>query len=453
MQREEPLHFVDTETVIAGTDTDSSRARQNQGSVSPKSLPLPIDGISKRSINESKDEMPPSKRRLMLKKAHRITLGSVAGTSGQVQMLRAGLPSYQTQGALKVPVNWPKSVTPEVTDASNANPVQSSCPPLPLAPSNHEVATPLLYSVVSTQPEMESGGTNSTASIKCDIPGNIMPVNATTTSSSGAVDLCTGTVPAIPLEPIGVHQREKGKADERNQQESIIKAPTICMPSADEEKKQACRDRNRIHARNTRMRKKAYVDGLKRSLDQMVEERRREEELKARQSKLLRQNRDVRYMVMQNFLHLQGNEDVANVGGLRLSQWETVIKEDITMLTSPCLNCKSEESMKVVTGLDEAKTHAADFVASLKEALGGTEMDIQFQCDRKSFMMDEASAMVNFAVVATIKTAVESIKNEMRIPGSLRAKFCQQTNKIQSARLLVDTGSIYRSLNHSQMKL
>ena len=55
--------------------------------------------------------------------------------------------------------------------------------------------------------------------------------------------------------------------------------------------------------------KKAYVDELKRSLNEMVEQRDAAQALEEQKAKIMEQNRDVRFQVMQDFLNLRGNNE------------------------------------------------------------------------------------------------------------------------------------------------
>ena len=76
--------------------------------------------------------------------------------------------------------------------------------------------------------------------------------------------------------------------------------------SAEDRAKQN-RDRNREHARNTRLRKKAYVEELKRTLTEMVNHR--ELETRNRQVKYMRmrKSKKIRMQVVTAFLNLRGS--------------------------------------------------------------------------------------------------------------------------------------------------
>jgi hypothetical protein len=76
--------------------------------------------------------------------------------------------------------------------------------------------------------------------------------------------------------------------------------------SAEDRAKQN-RDRNREHARNTRLRKKAYVEELKRTLTDMVNHR--EQEAKNRKVKFMRmrKSKNIRMQVVTAFLNLRGS--------------------------------------------------------------------------------------------------------------------------------------------------
>ena len=76
--------------------------------------------------------------------------------------------------------------------------------------------------------------------------------------------------------------------------------------SAEDRAKQN-RDRNREHSRNTRLRKKAYVEELKRTLTEMVTQR--ETDARNRQIKFMRMRKAkrIRMQVLTAFLNLRGS--------------------------------------------------------------------------------------------------------------------------------------------------
>jgi hypothetical protein len=69
------------------------------------------------------------------------------------------------------------------------------------------------------------------------------------------------------------------------------------------------RDRNREHARNTRLRKKAYVEELKRTLSELVAQRDSADLEKRHTAQRELEQREVRFRVIEEFLKLRGRNE------------------------------------------------------------------------------------------------------------------------------------------------
>jgi hypothetical protein len=197
-----------------------------------------------------------------------------------------------------------------------------------------------------------------------------------------------------------------------------------------EERGELSKDRNRIHARNTRIRKKAYVDDLKKYVNDLVDEREAAEALSERQAKILKQNRDVRFMVMQHYLKLQATAEEATA-----ELWHTLLTDNI-VVSFPSFTMGVATT--TVTGLEEVISYSKNFCKSLKESHGDPDLVISFDCDRKSFLMDGATAVLEVSM--KLLSSCEPERAEVSFTGCLRSSFCVQTNKIKWSRLLVDYG-------------
>ncbi|CAB9506805.1 expressed unknown protein [Seminavis robusta] len=201
------------------------------------------------------------------------------------------------------------------------------------------------------------------------------------------------------------------------------------------EKNEISRNRNRIHARNTRLRKKAYVDDLKQTVNDLVDERDAAKAWQERQAKILKQNRSVRLMVMEHFLKLAASADDDSTA----NRWETLLKDSVLVSFPSLLLKKGNNNLLHARGIPEVMTFAKNFLSSLRETCGDENLTISIEGDRKSFLMDGATAVLE--ITMKVKPSASSGKQELSLVGSLRTTFCVQTNKIQSSRLLVDFGS------------
>ena len=104
--------------------------------------------------------------------------------------------------------------------------------------------------------------------------------------------------------------------------------------TADERAKQN-RDRNREHARNTRLRKKAYVEELKKTLTELVHQRDAAEVERKRLAQRELEQREVRFRVLEEFLKLRGGAKAATIiNGATESKWCAIL-EDQFQLTLP----------------------------------------------------------------------------------------------------------------------
>jgi len=220
------------------------------------------------------------------------------------------------------------------------------------------------------------------------------------------------------------------------------------------EKAKACRERNREHARKTRLRKKAYVDELKKSLNEMVEERdaiKAEEEQKA---KIMEQNRDVRFQVMQDFLNLRGNNE------RNPQRWAAILVPEEFSLKLPMTDFQTmvaqhpgaalqSHPQQVLMGVTDVMADASYFSSFLQQSLASKNGDAAapvsfvYQCDRDSFLMDGCSAVFNFEA----ESSGSATSTELKMMGQFRAHFCPETNRLRSAQLMFDTGAIHYQIS------
>lgn len=162
------------------------------------------------------------------------------------------------------------------------------------------------------------------------------------------------------------------------------------------------RDRNREHARNTRLRKKAYVEELKRTLTSLVAQRDAAELEKRHTVQRELEQREVRFRVIEEFLKLRGRNEV------NFARWAAILEETFS-LTLPMTDFRSmvhSESNQsnngfeqVLTGVNEAMADSnllASFVQRLCKQNGKEEVSFAYSCDRKNFFMDNCFAVLDW---------------------------------------------------------
>mmetsp|Transcript_1185 Transcript_1185/g.1815 ORF Transcript_1185/g.1815 Transcript_1185/m.1815 type:complete len:700 (-) Transcript_1185:200-2299(-) len=208
------------------------------------------------------------------------------------------------------------------------------------------------------------------------------------------------------------------------------------------------RDRNREHARNTRLRKKAYVEELKRTLTELVSQRDTADTEKRHSAQRELEQREVRFRVMEEFLKLRGRQET------NYSRWVAILEDQFT-LTLPITDfrkmvhadsvSKSEQTLKGASEAMGDAVHLGSFLQTLGSVNEGivpsSPVTLQYQCDRKNFFMDGCNGVLTWTVT-TFGAVGQGAPMELTLKGNMRAKFSQASNKLISAEILFDTGSI-----------
>ncbi|CAB9498654.1 expressed unknown protein [Seminavis robusta] len=230
---------------------------------------------------------------------------------------------------------------------------------------------------------------------------------------------------------------------------------TTNKPLSKDEKVQACRDRNRQHARNTRLRKKAYVEELKRSMMELVEQRDQDLEKKKKQESQKRQHREKRKRVLQDFLELRGRNEQDE------AKWEKLVKDSKTFqLTLPLTTFQtmaassspSADEDQVLVGIKDVMADAGH-LASVLQSLGTsddgperTPVYLQYQSEQMPLLMDGTMGILSWKATS-FGAMSQGARAELSSCGTIRGVFCPDTDKLVSAVLLFDTGAIQAQLS------
>jgi hypothetical protein len=251
--------------------------------------------------------------------------------------------------------------------------------------------------------------------------------------------------------------------------------------SADERARQN-RDRNREHARNTRLRKKAYVEELKRTLTELVAQRDRADLIKQQSAQRELEQREVRFRVIEEFLKLRARNDT------NYASWEAILHKTFS-LTMPCdavnrstvasgMGTKLEYTFSGVPDVMKESSNFASFLQSINANPNGDQFNaevvkIEYTCDRKNFFMDDNRAVLDWTaktdgLVARVSLIyfpgwttrpfderalshctklLQGLQAELSLRGSVRACFCTASNKLLSASVMFDTGAIHTLIN------
>lgn len=236
-----------------------------------------------------------------------------------------------------------------------------------------------------------------------------------------------------------------------------------------EERAKQNRDRNREHARNTRLRKKAYVEELKRTLTELVSQRDAAEVERRHEAQRNREQREVRFRVMEEFLKLRGRNEP------NAARWVAILEDGFAFTLprtpfrrmvdndklwtsddtrggsdqAPSFAC-TEQVLRGADAVIEDSAHLSEFLNSI----GGTysthgdsaQVRIVYQCDRKRFFMDNNVAFMDFTASSS-GTVAKGFANEVLFKGSMKALFSPASNKLISVDMTFDTASIVHQVD------
>ncbi len=171
------------------------------------------------------------------------------------------------------------------------------------------------------------------------------------------------------------------------------------------------RDRNREHARNTRLRKKAYVEELKRTLTELVAQRDAAELDKKQSTQREMEQREVRFRVMEEFLKLRGRNEAS------VTRWAAILEEGFS-LTLPMTDFRKmvqednhhnhnrdnnnnavclEQCLQGVGEVMADSVHVAAFLRSLRgDAEDHGTVTLAYHCERKDFFMDGCNTVLDW---------------------------------------------------------
>lgn len=221
-----------------------------------------------------------------------------------------------------------------------------------------------------------------------------------------------------------------------------------------EEKARQSRDRNREHARNTRLRKKAYVQKLTELVKDLTAQKERQQRDNA--LKLIRQREleSVRLAVLKTFMHYRatGEQDRHN--------WERIVdkKAVLTLPITPYRSFLREEVVsgsRVVTGLDGILADTKSLQVCL-ESIGapseewkaartrGTQVLVQYDILEGDAVLKDNLMMTRWTM-RTLNAMQCGARDELHVFGMLRVRFTDQS-RISSAEFVFDVMSFMQQL-------
>jgi len=417
------------------------------------------------------------------------SLGAVNVTSNtNITTSKVG-PLSSTPGISTIPIPPPTLKGKTMANSSQLMPVNQSgvakniiSSPQPVTIKTEEsfkvvaqaAVTNLILSAGSNPPRFDLG--HNVTDSDSDSSQHLKPVNTTSShvaalTSNNWVAACAASINNAPPGTVAAAQAAALAAASDPAAAKAARARRATL-TADERARQN-RDRNREHARNTRLRKKAYVEELKRTLTELVAQRDAQDLEKRHEKQRDLEVREVRYRVMEEFLKLRARGSDVNL----LARWVAILEDGFT-LTLPKTEYRTmvenhSSGMKRQVPLDSGsnvKTEVcapgqvlrgatecledASKVASFINTLGSNNshsnnlVTMAYLCDRKNFMMDGVNATLDWSGSTSGATSQGAI-SELSVNGYMRATFSPASNKLICAELLFDTGGISSFLDTS----
>lgn len=239
-----------------------------------------------------------------------------------------------------------------------------------------------------------------------------------------------------------------------------------------EERAKQNRDRNREHARNTRLRKKAYVEELKRTLTELVARRDAADLEKRHEAQRNREQREVRFRVMEEFLKLRGRNELIDArwvaileDGFVLTLPKTSFRKMVDVDTKASSSSSSKDndgendssdtthsSLQALRGAAQVMEDSAHLSAYL-QTIGGSvstepgdaKIELTYKCDRKHFFMDGNIAFMDFTAT-TVGVVAKGASSEVVYKGQIRSSFSPASNKLISVDCTFDTASFIQQV-------
>lgn len=234
----------------------------------------------------------------------------------------------------------------------------------------------------------------------------------------------------------GKEEEEEGKASAPKRRRQNL--------TPDERAKQN-RDRNREHARNTRLRKKAYVEELKRTVQDLVAKRERDLRQRRMQQARSQEQHEVQFKVLSALLNYRGSYMTDR------RKWSAILSPTFAMRL-PLTRYRSFPSGKAGANWRELSS-LEDLAGDLENLrafathLGGSAspmgVTFGFAVDPKDVIYKGDSLMAQWSAVSDGYVA-NGARSEVAWKGMVHCQF-DSVNKVRSVELLWDSVGLSRS--------
>ena len=362
----------------------------------------------------------------------------------------AHLPQLKNNGPHTkiIPAGPPKintSVVPATPTHNGVNTVTPHPPPPPPHPKNHstsrnqkqqpeaqfkdvaQAAVSNLILNVATKQQKQNNTTEMNANLQKKTV-NTSSAHIAALTSSNWVAACSAGVDD-DAEPGSAEAEQAAALAAANDPAAAKAARARRANLSPDERARQNRDRNREHARNTRLRKKAYVEELKKTLTELVAQRDTAELEKRHETQRDLEVREVRFRVMEEFLKLRACGGDAGL----LARWVAILDDGFTLVLPKTpyrqmavsntphltklhrtvssentngmmvasLNNPNEQVMKGATESMADAAKVSTFISSLGSRPHSNPVTMSYLCDRKYFMMDGTSACLDWVLTTS----------------------------------------------------
>lgn len=270
------------------------------------------------------------------------------------------------------------------------------------------------------------------------------PAKARSSSKERVVDISAGRIKALTTNWIAALDGTSGMSTIKVDGDLAGKTNLTASQRA-----KLLRDRNRDHARNTRMRKKAYVEELKTTLVELITRRDLAALDRERDAKVKQEQREVRFRVLEEYLKLAGS------GEDDLSRWMILLDDEFVHTQPKFAANQGDQSVEyspdmVLKGAKAASEGSAEFLSSVASAADSLEastststltIGISYKICRDQFLMDGTMVFIDFSAV-TVGLASLGARGEASLKGSVQAQYNAESNKLTSVTMTFDTGMI-----------
>lgn len=336
------------------------------------------------------------------------------------------------------------------TETKSVNPSQtaslSSQPPKPQSSKKRQLNTETSY--YSSVPPSKTNIVSSS-----DTDCEHISLNTVAKRYKGtSVSAVTKNLSSVPdsSDVSGVELKGDSKEKTGASAEKRIKAEDLLT---EEERAQANRRRNREHARNTRARKKAYLESLKTTLDELCRERDTLVNERAGAASMLLEMQKTRTDVLLSFFALRSTFQKKRV------LWSSILDETITCVmpvtpyrSFPASEVQISKCQRNVMGIDAMISDAASLHVLLNSLVDRSKFPngvVQF---RYTLIAEEAvvsgSQMMARWSMTTLNAVSLGAKREIGKTGMLCARF-NSSHKIVALELMFDVMAFMLHLKQS----